>query len=69
MVHGESPSSFWHGVRRRLSPSYGAQANAAEGLDEARRTHAERAEAARAVYEAGSPDAGRVPLPRDGSGR
>ena len=66
MVDGESPSPFWHGVRRRLSPSYGARANAADGLDETRRTHDERAEAARAM---GSPEAARVPLPRDGSGR
>lgn len=63
VTHEDLPAALWHGVRRRLSPSYGARANAADGLEQVRRAHDDRAEAERAL------GAARVPLPRDGSTR
>lgn len=55
---------MWHSFRRTLLPTYGARANAADGLVDVRRTRDERASAARAL--AAAP---RIPLPRQSGSR
>ena len=48
-------SDVWHRVRRTLLPTYGARANASDGLADARRSRDDRLQAALAVEAARAP--------------
>lgn len=53
--------ALWNSVRRTVLPTYGARANAADGLRDAQRNRLDRAIAARAMDEAGYSLDGQTP--------